>query len=99
MKTFDLEKKFANSKKGMMLDKVMGDSEMLPCFRLTEEQFPPVKGWKVGKRYKLEIEVEMVGESKNEYNLQEPSTTRFVIVKASDESDTDEEYKAKMGHS
>jgi hypothetical protein len=55
--------------------KVKGESPMmghdmpayLPSFSMTEKDLPEIKDWQVGKKYKLQIEVEMVSSSKNEY--------------------------------
>lgn len=67
-------------------------SHMLPSFSLTEKNLPEIKDWKVGKKYKLEIEVEMVSVSKNEYG-NSPMTARFKVHKVGKEDLMSEEEK------
>lgn len=38
-----------------------------PSFCLTESVFPQIKDWKVGEKYKLEVEVEQVGSRIDDY--------------------------------
>ena len=70
----------------------------LPSFSLTEKDLPAIKNWQVGKKYKLEIEVEQVSLSKDEYMMGEPISARFKIHKVKDNSPNEEEEKAKKGH-
>jgi hypothetical protein len=78
------------------------DSEMmigssLPSFSLSQDQIPEAKSWDVGKKYKLEIEVEMVGTSKDEYMKNSPINHRFkitgVAVEEEDDNDSKKGYK------
>lgn len=71
---------------------------MLPSFTLTEKDLPAIKNWKVGRKYKLAIEVEQVSMHKDEYG-KSPLTARFKIHKVG-ENDmmTEEEKKGRMGH-
>lgn len=43
------------------------EDAMLPSFSVTEKDLPAIKDWKIGGKYKLEIEVEQVDISKSEY--------------------------------
>ncbi len=71
---------------------------MLPSFSVTEKDLPEIKEWKVGKKYKLEIEVEMVSMSKNEYG-KSPMEARLKIHKIGEkEIYTEEEKRGMMGH-
>jgi len=54
--------------------------ENLPSFSLSQEQIPEAKQWQVGKKYKLEIEVEMTGINKDEWIKTQPVSHRFKIV-------------------
>jgi len=38
-----------------------------PEFQINADEFPDIKEWSVGKKYKLEIEVEMTGSRIGEY--------------------------------
>lgn len=94
---------YSLKKKEMPKDRLMDLVDpyfYLPSFSLTEKQFPPLKDWKVGKKYKMEIEVEQVSMSKNEYaDRDEPLTARFKIHKVGEEEMyTEEEKKGRMGH-
>jgi hypothetical protein len=61
-------------------------------FTLDESTLPDIKGWKVGKKYTLELKVEMVGQSSESDLDQNPQkktkemTARFKIISA--QSDT-----------
>ena len=71
----------------------------LPSFRLTEKDLPEIKDWKVGKRYHLEMEVEQVEVSKDEYTLDTPISARFRIHKiGKKELYSEKEKKGRMGH-
>lgn len=73
-------------------------SYMLPTFNLTEKDLPEIKEWKVGKKYKLEIEVEQIAVSKNEYG-KSPMTARFRIHKVGEkELLSDEEKAGRKGY-
>lgn len=70
----------------------------LPTFSLDEQQLPEIKGWQVGKKYRLEIEVELVSLGKNEYATKEPLDASFKIKKIRDLTPSDEELRAKKGY-
>ncbi len=65
---------------------------MLPSFSLTEKDLPAIKNWRVGKKYKLEIEVEQVAMSKDEYG-KSPMEARFKIHKVGEKEMMNEEEK------
>ncbi len=70
---------------------------MLPSFSVTEKDLPEIKDWKVGKTYKLEIEVEVVSMGKNEYG-KSPLDARLKIHKIGEkELLTKEEKMGRMG--
>ena len=71
---------------------------MLPSFSLTEKDLPEMKDWQVGKKYKLQMEVEMVASSKNEYGNSQMSG-RFKIHKIGEkEIMSEKEKQGRMGH-
>lgn len=72
-------------------------SKMLPSFSLTAKDLPAIRNWQVGKKYKLEIEVEQVSLSKDEYS--KSVEARFKIHKVGEkELMSEEEKQAKLGH-
>lgn len=71
--------------------------DMPPSFSLTETQLPEAKDWQVGKKYTLEVEVEMVGSNINEYSKDKTVSYSFNIVKVGAEMDEDE-LEAKRGN-
>lgn len=81
--------------KGYMFD---APARMLPSFSLSEKDLPEVKEWHVGKRYKLEIEVEQMSINKDEYMIGAPISARFKIHKIKSLSDDKETQKAKKGY-
>ncbi len=76
-----------------------GDSpRYLPSFSLTDKDFPEIKNWKVGKKYMIEMEVEQVASSKDEFG-KSPLTARFKIHKiGKKEMMSEKEKKGRMGH-
>ena len=73
-------------------------ARMLPSFSLTEKDLPAIRNWQVGKKYKLEVEVEQVSMSKDEYG-KSPMTAHFKIHKVGEkEVLSEEEKKGRMGH-
>ena len=69
----------------------------LPSFTLSQGDLPAIKNWRVGSKYRLEIEVEMVRLSKNEYREDEPISARFKLKKLKDLSLTDKEKRGRKG--
>lgn len=70
---------------------------MMPTFSLSAKDFPPLVNWKIGEKYKLEIEVENMEMSKNEYMEKQPITSRLKIVKITEEEVSEDESMAKKG--
>ncbi len=70
----------------------------LPSFTLEQNDLPAIKNWRVGGKYRLEVEVEMVRLSKNEYREGEPISARFKLKKLKDLSLTEEEKRARKGY-
>jgi len=68
---------------------------MHPTFSLKASQLPEIKDWSVGKKYKMEIEVEMIGSNKDEYSEKQELSGRFKITKIGVEK---EEDNAKKGY-
>ncbi len=63
----------------MMMDKM---PKMMPSFSMDQEMMPEMKDWSVGKKYKMEVEVEMTGMNKDEYMKGSPMMGRFKVMKA-----------------
>lgn len=73
-------------------------SRMLPSFSITAKDLPEIKDWKVGGKYTLQIEVEMVSMSKNEYG-KSPLDARLKIHKIGEkELLTEKEKEGMAGH-
>lgn len=75
--------------------KVSDDNREKPTLSLTAKDLPEIKDWKVGSKYKLEIDVEQTGLSKDEYG-ERGMCARFKVLKVTvddgkDEDDEDEE--------
>jgi len=66
----------------------------MPSFSLSQTQLPDIKSWNVGKKYKMEIEVEMVGSNKDEYSDKSELSARFKITKVG----VEKENPAKKGY-
>lgn len=84
--------------------KVIKDTEMMdhksgkrtvdprPEFSINAEEFPAMKEWSVGKKYKLEIEVEMTGSRIGEWGDDKGKLTgSFKISGIMSDEDKDEE--------
>lgn len=68
-----------------------------PEFSITEKDLPAIKEWKVGKKYSLELNVEMVSSSKgSDYDIpygaeqKEIHNARFKIISVDSEAGADE---------
>lgn len=72
-------------------------TKILPSFTLSATDLPAMKNWKVGGKYKLEIEVEQIEASKNEYRDNE-YTARFRILKVKNDSDSEADKMGKKGY-
>jgi len=77
---------------------VDSDERMLPSFTLTQKDLPEIKNWQVGKKYKLEIEVEQVSQEKSEYGQGSPLTARFKLLKVKAKTLSDENTHARKGY-
>lgn len=72
--------------------------DFLPSFSLPASKIPEAKNWEVGKKYTMEIEVEMVGTSKDEYSEDNKISHRFKITKVGVDEVDDKEMSAKRGN-
>ncbi len=61
-----------------------------PEFSITEKELPAIKKWKIGKKYAIELNVEMVSASKgSDYDIggdKDTHTARFKILSADSEA-------------
>lgn len=66
-------------------------------FSIDEDMLPQVRTWKVGKKYKLELEVEQIGSSKgDEMHDDKKITGRFKVISATaEEPEVDRELVVK----
>ncbi len=72
---------------------------MTPTLSLSEEDCPDIKDWKVGGKYKLELEVEQVSASKNEGMMEETANGKNKIsarFKVLDVKIPGKKYKDKL---
>ena len=60
------------SKGGMGMDVMPGDQDMLPMhrpsFNVHAKQMPEIEDWEVGKRYRLEVLVEMTARRQDKFS-------------------------------
>jgi hypothetical protein len=72
--------------------KIASDYDDRPTITFTTKELPEIKKWEVGKKYDLEVEVEMIGINKDEYG-EKGTTGRFRVtnVEVDDDSDEDDE--------
>lgn len=64
---------------------MMDMPSMLPSFSMSAADLPAIKDWRIGQRYHLEMEVEMISASKDEYVKGSPMSARFKIHKIKDD--------------
>ena len=82
-----------------MSDHPVEVSRWLPTFSLSAKDLPEIKTWKVGKKYTLEMEVEMISLNKDDYGTTSSMDARFKIHKIGEkELMSNEEKEGKMGH-
>ena len=62
-------------------------SEYYPEVSFDEKQLPQIKDWEVGKKYKLELEVEMISKSKSQYDAGEPHRASFKVTSVEEDTD------------
>lgn len=77
---------------GDLAKKVKRETDPRPEFVIDAETLPAIKDWNVGKKYKLEIEVEMVGSRIEDWGANKGKLTgNFKISGIMVEDDMDEE--------
>lgn len=69
-----------------------------PTFNISEIQLPELTSWKVGEKYSLEMEVEMISVRKEDYGMDKGNICgQFKITKIGadneDNEENEEEYK------
>lgn len=65
-----------------------GESKPIyPTIRIDLEHIPEAKNWKLGKMYKLELGLKLIGLSQSQYN----NSTEFEIHEIESESSKDED--------
>lgn len=72
-------------------------TRILPSFSMDEEDLPEIKSWQIGKKYVIQMEVEMVSASKNEFGRKKMDA-RFNIHKIGVEEEDEQTMMAKKGH-
>lgn len=74
----------------------------LPRITFTVSDLPELKNWKVGGKYTLEVEVEQVAMSKNEYGFEEEkelkATFKVTKVKASGNPNSKKKDNVEFGN-
>lgn len=77
------------------------NARIFPTLRLTDEDLPELKDWKVGKKYPLCIEVELMstrqGSEYSQENKDKRIHTTFKVVKVGVDNDADEPKKPATG--
>lgn len=70
-----------------------------PEFSLTEAELPAIKEWKVGEKYAIELNVEMVSQSKgSDWDVDSKKdihTARFKIISVDNQEGADESENTK----
>lgn len=67
-----------------------------PQFSINAEEFPAIKDWSVGKKYKMEIEAEMVGSNIGEWGDDKGKmTASFKICGIMSDADSDDKKETK----
>lgn len=72
-------------------DIIPSQAVYLPQISFDEKQLPEIKKWEVGKKYKINLEVELIGLSKDEYKINTPLRGSFKIFKVDDKKLISEE--------
>lgn len=78
--------------------KGMREIDPRPQFSINAEEFPAIKEWSVGKKYKVEIEVEMVGNEIGDWGDDKgKNVARFKIcgIMSDEDKDDDSEDSGK----
>lgn len=80
-------------------DMPMKKVKIYPTFRLGDDDLPELKTMEVGKKYKIEMEVEVMSKSQgNEWNQNEKDKSirgTFKVLKVGCDNDEDEKAKPK----
>lgn len=71
--------------------------EPLPSFTVHDKNLPEAKKWKVGKKYKIQIEVEMMGTRKEKHAKPEHLVHSFEITKIGVPM-SEKEFSARRGN-
>jgi hypothetical protein len=71
----------------MSTNKPLDMPMMKPSFSMDEKTMPEIKNWQVGKEYKIEMDVQMTGLSKDQYIKGNPMMGRFEIKSAESMAD------------
>lgn len=83
------------SSDGMLVSSKDSYERPKPIFTVTEKDLPQIKQWEVGKKYKLDVEVEMVSHSKGDtYSIGDDNKkheARLKITRLAAETDKDED--------
>lgn len=71
-----------------------------PTFSLTSDALPEIKEWKVGGKYKLQIEVEQTGSNKSDFGDMPAGEVRnnFKILSVAVEHESDELHGVSYTH-
>jgi len=87
-------KKTKGTPTGLVAEKDEKPKRELPRVSFTVEALPSIKDWKVGGKYRLELEVEQVAAEKDRYGYEEgkdkPLTATFKVtaVKAANKNES-----------
>lgn len=82
----------------MDYESTISSKKMLPSISLTAKELPAIKGWKIGGKYTLEIEVEQVASAKNEYSTNKTVNATFRIKKVTNKTLSESDMAKRMGH-
>ena len=79
-------------------NKGMREIDPRPSFSINAEEFPAIKEWSVGKKYKIEMEVEMTGCRIGEWGDDKGKMTgEFKVCGIMSDMDSDSEDEMKKG--
>lgn len=74
--------------------KIEHPTSYYPEFTLDTKQLPAIKDWEVGKKYTLEVQTEMTGLNKSQYDAEKMLKASFKIVSVKeDEEDNGNDKK------
>ena len=83
-----------------MMGHPMQGSSILPSFTVSSSDFPEAKDWKVGKKYMVKMEVELVSQSKGFSDpLSKDLSHRFEVRRIGlEDANSPMEVIGKQGH-